>query len=46
MNEHAEFGETSIEITERLLTEAIAYGRVEIVGETADGRALFREVTL
>ena len=45
MNDTSEIGETSIEITERMLTEALAYGRVEVVGETADGRALFREVT-
>jgi hypothetical protein len=39
-----EHGETLIEISQRLMQEALAYGRVEIVGETDDGRTLFREV--
>ena len=36
--------ETSLELQDRLLTEALASGRVEVVGELEDGRALFREV--
>ena len=37
--------ETALDLQERLLDEALADGRVELVGATDDGRALFREVS-
>ncbi len=38
-------GQTSGELAAKLLTEAIAYGHVELVGENSDGMALYRQTT-
>ena len=35
-------GQTSTEIAQKLLAEAVAYGDVEDVGETDDGETLYR----
>lgn len=35
-------GQTSREIAEKLLAEAVAYGDVEVVGQAEDGQTLYR----
>ena len=42
MNENQTMGTTSQELMQRLLDEHLAEGLIEIVGETEDGRTLYR----
>lgn len=42
MNDNTIFGQTSQELMQRLLDEALAEGTIEIVGEDENGKTLFR----